>query len=189
MSSIEIGLLVALGLIVLFLTWSGKVYNRLVKLKSLNEEGWSGIMAALQRRWDLIPSIVEVAERYMTHESEVFQKISEARSCGKAAQSVSEVVESEQHMRSAMAAFNIVMENYPQLKADESMRNIQKEMSAMEENLERNRRYYNATSRDFNMKLQQFPANLIADFFRFKKVHYFELTTTDAQNRPTTKFS
>ena len=189
MSNVDIGLLAALGLIVLFLVWSAAVYNRLVKLKSLNEESWSGSMAALQRRWDLIPSLVEAAERYMIHESEVFQKISEARSCGKAAQSVSEVMEAENRMQSAMLAFNRVVENYPQLKADKSMLRIQDEMSAMEENLEKNRRYYNATSRDFNMELQQFPANLIADFFRFKKVNYFELTTTDAQNRPMTKFS
>ena len=165
------------------------MYNGFVKLQSLNEEGWSGIMAALQRRWDLIPSLVETAERYMNHESDVFQKISEARSCGQAARSVSEIMESENRMKSAMAAFNIVVENYPELKADESMLRIQEEMSAMEVNIEKNRRYYNATSRDYNTRLRQFPANLAADFFRFKKVDYFELNTTDAMKRPPTKFS
>jgi LemA protein len=177
-----------LGSIILSALWCVRLFNRLVKLKTLNEEGWSGILAALKHRRDLIPNLVETASGYMGHESETLKNVIQARAMGQAARGFSEVMDAETHMMSALAGFRVLQENYPQLKADANMMQIQEKLSELEERIEKTRRYYNATVRDLNMAMDRFPANIIAGTMGFKHAAFFDI---DEQSReaPEVRFS
>jgi LemA protein len=180
--------IVVLLLIVFTVSWAVRLFNRLVRFKALHEEGWSGILAALKRRSDLLPNLVETASSYMGHESETLVKIAEARALTQSAKGFSEVMDAETHMMSALTGFRTFQENYPQLKADKNMMHIQEELSALEERIEKTRRYYNATVRDFNMEMDRFPANIVAGAMGFKHARFFE-TDEKSQEAPSLRFS
>ena len=188
MGPLEIASIVLLALMLLFAVWAVKLYNRLVKLKALYEEGWSGVLVALKRRRDLIPNLVEAVGRYMTHESETLQGIAQARALGQAARGVTEMANAEADMMAALAGFRGIVENYPELKADTNIMHIQEQLSNMEEHVERVRRYYNATVRDINMEMDKFPANLISGAMGFKRAVFFD-TDNQSQEAPIVKFS
>ncbi|MDL2263973.1 LemA family protein [Synergistaceae bacterium OttesenSCG-928-I11] len=172
--------LVVLLLLMLIGIWAMRLFNRLVKFRTLSEEGWSGILAVLKRRRDLIPNLVALASGYMTHESETLEKITLARALGQAARSVDEMADAETSMTAALAGFRLVLENYPALKADANVMQIQEELSDLEERIEKVRRYYNATVRDYNMEMARFPANLIARPMGFRSAKFFD---TDEQSQ------
>lgn len=186
MRAVEIAGLVVLVLILLIGIWAVRLFNRLVKFKALNEEGWSGILAALKRRRDLIPNLVTLASVYMTHESETLERIAQARAMGQAARSVDEMAGAETSMTAALAGFRLVAESYPALKADANVMQIQEELSELEERIEKVRRYYNATVRDYNMEMDRFPANLIAGPMGFRRAKFFD-TDEQSQEAPTIK--
>ena len=173
---------VILALVVIIGIWAARLFNRLVKLKTLNEEGWSGILAALKRRGDLIPNLVEVAAGYMTRESETLTRIAQARGMVQAAHNVEEMAGAETSMMAALTGFKATVENYPELKADKNMMAIQEELSTLEERIEKTRRYYNATVRDYNMEMARFPANFVSGSMGFKPAALFE---TDEQSPAT----
>jgi len=180
--------IVILALIVITGVWAARLFNRLIKLRTLNEEGWSGILAALKRRGDLIPNLVEIASRYMTHESETLTEITAARAMVQGARSVVETADAEEIMMAALAGFRGIVENYPELKADKNMMQIQEQLVELEERIEKVRRYYNATVRDFNMEMSRFPANLIADSMGFARAAFFE-TEEKSLETPGVKFN
>ena len=174
-----VGISIVIAALCLFLAvWTTKLFNRLIKLKALNDEGWNGVLTVLKRRRDLIPNILRVAEVYvMTNESETLRNITQARVHEQAARSVAETAKAEAGMRTALAGFRTIMENYPDLKADRNMMKIQEELSGLsglEERIEKTRHYYNATARDYNMEMDQFPANFIVGLMGFKRAAYFE---------------
>lgn len=186
-----IALSIAAFLVVLIVVWLAvwgiRLFNRLVRFRTLSEEGWSGILAGLKRRRDLVPNLVEVASGYMSHESDTFDKIARARAQGQAARGVEEMASAEASMRAALAGFRAVVENYPTLKADENMMHIQRELAELEERIEKLRRYYNATVRDYNVELSRFPANMVAGMMGFKRAAFFE-TDEQSMEAPEVKF-
>ena len=162
-------IIVAISALSLFsAVWTIKLFNRLIILKSLKEEGWSGLLRALKRRNDLILTIVRTAEVHMPHESETLRNIAHSNSQGQTKYKIAEIASVEASMTTAFAAFRGDIENYPDIKADKKLRQIQEEISELEDDIEKTRLYYNATVRDYNMEMSKFPANLIVRLMGFK---------------------
>lgn len=165
-----------LALIVVVIGYLVGVYNGLVKLKILVEEAWSGIDVQLKRRYDLIPNLVETVKGYAKHEKKLFEKVTELRSSAMSAKSVEEKGKLEGELTKTLKTLFAVAENYPELKANENFMKLQDELSAIEEEVQGSRRYYNGAVRDFNTKLQVFPTNMIAGMLGFKAREFFEAT-------------
>lgn len=158
------------------------VYNNLVKLRVLVEEAWSGIDVQLKKRFDLIPNLVNTVKGYAKHEEGVFTKVTELRSSIGNAESVEERVDLENQLSGTLKTLFAVSENYPELKADSSFLKLQGELSEIEDELEGARRYYNGTVREFNLKIQSFPINLVAGMFGFKSRAFFEAEEEAKEN-------
>ena len=172
--TLKIAVIIFQALILIIGVWAVRLFNRLIKLRTLNEEGWSGILAALKRRGNLIPNLVKIASGYMADESEILTKITAARAMVQGARSVTEMASAETNMMAALAGFSGVAENYPELKTDSNMMQIQEQLVKLEERIEKSRRYYNATVRDFNMEMSRFPANIIAGSMGFRHAALFD---------------
>lgn len=151
------------------------MYNGLVALRNRVEEAWSDITVQLKRRLDLIPNLVETVKGYASHEKEVFQKVTEARANALNAQGVVETAKAENQFEAALKSLFAVAENYPQLRATENFQKLQDELVDTEDKIQASRRFYNGGVRDLNTKIEQFPSNIIAGMFGFKKREFFEL--------------
>lgn len=158
------------------------VYNNLVKLRVLVEEGWSGIDVQLKKRYDLIPNLVNTVKGYAKHEEETFAKVTKYRNAAMNAGSVEEQIQNENMLTGTLKSLFAVSEAYPELKADQSFLKLQEELSEIEDELEGARRYYNGTVREFNMKVESFPINLVAGILNFKKRPFFEAEEESREN-------
>jgi LemA protein len=153
------------------------LYNRLVKSKQMVEEGWSGISVQLKRRTDLIPNLLAAVKGYMAHEKGVLETVTEMRSRATAAEGSAppERARVEGALSGALLRLFAVMENYPDLKANQNVSEFQKALEDIENNLQMARRYYNGAVRNLNIMVESFPSNLVAGYFKFRKAEYFEL--------------
>jgi LemA protein len=158
------------------------LYNSLVKLRVLVEEAWSGIDVQLKRRYDLIPNLVETVKGYAKHEKELFEKVAQLRSSAMNAQGVEEKGKLEGELTNTLKTLFAVAENYPELKANENFLKLQDDLGGIENEIQNARRYYNGAARDYNMKLQVFPANLIAGMLGFKPKEFFAASEEEKQN-------
>ncbi|MBN2016310.1 LemA family protein [Candidatus Dojkabacteria bacterium] len=165
-----------LVLLVVVIGYLISVYNGLVKLRVLVEEAWSGIDVQLKRRYDLIPNLVETVKGYAKHEKKLFEKVTELRTAAMSAKGPEEIGKADAELANTLKTVFAVAENYPELKANENFMKLQDELSSIEEEVQGARRYYNGAVRDFNMKLQVFPTNLIAGLLGFKAREFFEAT-------------
>jgi LemA protein len=180
-------LLVAIVLIIIYAIY---VYNNLVKLQNLTKEGWSGIDVQLKQRANLIPNLVESVKGYMGHESGVLEKVTALRAqCLASGGSVEDRAKNENMLTSALRQLFAVSENYPDLKASQNFIELQKTLTNIEDQIQLARRYYNGTARDFNIAIQSFPSNLIANAFHFTSVAFFEIEDAKEREVPTVKFS
>lgn len=160
---------------VIVVLWGVVVYNRLVTLKNRTDESWSDIDVQLKRRYDLIPNLVNTVKGYASHESGVFEKVTEARTRAMAAGNQQEKVEAENALAGTLKSLFAVAENYPDLKANQNFLELQRELSDTENKIQSARRFYNANVRDFNTQIQSFPTNLVASGLGFPKRDFFEL--------------
>jgi LemA protein len=179
---LPIGLLVAIGL------WVVSIYNGLIKLKNRTNEAWSDIDVQLKRRYNLIPNLVETVKGYAKHERELFEKVTEARTRAMSAKTVKEQGQSENMLAGALKSLFAVAENYPDLKANENFLELQRELSDTENKIQASRRFYNGNVRDFNIKIQVFPNNLIAGMLKFDKREFFEIEEEAARKPVDVKF-
>lgn len=159
-------------LIVLAL-WFIATYNGLVGLRNLVEEAWSDIEVQLKRRYDLIPNLVSTVKGYATHEAKVFEQVSTARASAMGAKSPADRAVAENQLSQSLKSLFAVAEAYPQLQAAGNFAELQQELADTENKIESSRRFYNGATRDFNIKLQVFPTNLIAGTFGFTKRDFF----------------
>ena len=166
---------VLMGLFVLLVLWVIGAYNKLVKLKTLMEESWSIVDVFLNKRYDLIPNLVEAVKGYAAHENETLENVILARNQSLGAKNVTEKVESESMLTNALSRLMIVSENYPQLLANENFMHLQNELGNLESEIERARRYYNGTVRENNIGVRTFPQNIIAGMFNFDEGKFFEV--------------
>ena len=179
--------LVGLGLVLLLVVWVVRTYNRLIALRNKREEAWSGIDVQLQRRADLIPNLVETVKGYASHESAVFQQVTDARARLAAASSPSEAGAADEQLSGALRSLFAVAEAYPDLKASANFLSLQRELAAVEEELAFARRYYNAVVEDLNRTIQSFPDLLVARPFGFREAEYFR-AGADATATPDVSF-
>ena len=171
-----------------FIAWMIGIYNKLVKLRNHKEEGWSGVDVQLKRRHDLVGNLVSSVKGYMVHERGVLDEVTKHRADSQRAQSVSESSAAESGMLGALGRLFAVMENYPDLKANVNVLDLQKSLQELEEAIQMSRRYYNGTVRDLNILVQTFPVNLVARSFGFMEAEFFELDNVEERNAPVVKF-
>ena len=167
---------ILMGLLVITVLWVIKSYNKLVKLKTFMEESWSIVDVFLNKRYDLIPNLVEAVKGFAAHESETLENVILARNQSRGARNVTEKVESESMLTNALSRLMIVSEKYPQLLANENFMHLQNELSSLEVEIERARRYYNGSVRENNIGVRTFPMNIIANMFNFDEGKFFEIT-------------
>ncbi|MDO4773543.1 MAG: LemA family protein [Candidatus Saccharibacteria bacterium] len=172
---------VVLFIIIAFLI---ATYNGLVALRTRVEEAWSDITVQLKRRTDLIPNLVNSVKGYATHEKEVFEKVTEARSAMMDAQGVTETAEAENMLQGALKSLFAVAEAYPDLKANQNFLHLQQELVDTEDKIQAARRFYNGGVRDLNIKIDTFPSNIVAGMFSFTKKEFFEVEDRASVENP-----
>lgn len=181
-------LLILLLLAVLFVLYGVSVYNKLVKLRTLVEEAWSGINVQLKKRHDLIPNLVETVKGYATHERETFDSVTRARASAMQASDVKSQEAAENNLNAALIRLLAVAEQYPELKANQNFLQLQDQLSVIESDIEKSRRYYNGTVREKNIVIDTFPSNIVANMFKFLKSPFFELENEAEKAVPQIKF-
>lgn len=179
---------IALGLLALVLLYAIIVYNRLVRLRALTKEGFSGITVQLRRRADLVPNLVSTVEGYATHEREVLTEVTAHRADPTRAGGVVATAQADNAFGALLGRLMAVAEAYPDLKADENFRALQDELAEIEEQLQGARRYYNATARDLNTRIQSFPDVLLARPMGFAEAPYYEDGDASIQTAPRVSF-
>ena len=169
--------LIILAIIVAAGFYAITIYNRLVKNRQMVEEGWSGIDVQLKRRTDLIPNMMETVKGYMTHERELLEEIARLRSQARDAADAppGERGPIEAALSGALGRLFAVVENYPDLKANQNFLDFQETLREIEDQIQMSRRYYNGATRNLNILVESFPSNLVANIFKFRKSDYFEI--------------
>jgi len=179
---------IILGVVVLLLLWAVGAYNRLVKLRALVKEAFSGITVQLRRRADLIPNLVQTVQGYATHEREVFEEVTAKRAEATSAGSVAATAHADAAMTGLLGRIMAVAENYPELKANQNFLQLQDQLSSIETELQSARRYYNATVRDLNSAVQSFPTVLIARPMGFSEEPFYQDEDQSIQSAPKVSF-
>lgn len=174
-----IALWIVLGIVALLVIFLWATYNSLVTLRNRVDEAWSDITVQLKRRADLIPNLVNTVKGYATHESSVFEKVTEARSALQNASGVKDTAAAENMLEGALKSLFAVAEAYPDLKANQNFAQLQQELVDTEDKIQASRRFYNGGVRDLNTKIELFPNNIFAGMFGFKKREFFELNETE----------
>lgn len=171
------------AVIVVIVAWIILTYNRLVVLVNRAKEAWSDIDVQLKRRYDLIPNVVETVKGYASHEKQLFENVTSARSKAMSAQSVNEKAEAENMLSQTLKSLFAVTENYPQLQAAGNFLELQRELRDTEDKIQASRRFYNGNVRDLNIAIEIFPASVVAGMFGYKKMELFELNN-EAEKEP-----
>ena len=164
------------------------IYNQLVTLRQRVQNAWSQIDVQLQRRFDLLPNLVETVKGYMTHEQETLTKVTDLRSSWADAKTVEQKAELEGQLTETLKTIMAVAENYPNLKADQSFNNLQAELSDTENKISYSRQFYNDTVTMYNTKLETFPSNLVAGMFGFKASTLFNVDNDEAKKAVKVEF-
>ena len=165
------------------------IYNKLVRLRNTSEQAWSDVDVQLQRRYDLIPNLVETVKGYAAHEKSTFEAVTKARQ--QAIQISDDILakaQAENMLTQTLRQLFAVAEAYPQLKANENFLDLQKQLADIEEKIQLARRYYNAVVRDMNNAIDMFPSNIVANIFHFHHKEYFDLEEPEARKAPEVKF-
>jgi LemA protein len=162
-------------------------YNSLVTLDESVKGAWAQVENQLQRRYDLIPNLVETVKGYAAHEKEVFVKVTEARSRVGGAASIDDKIGANNQLSAALSRLLLVVERYPELKANTNFIRLQDELAGTENRIAVERRRYNEMVKTFNIKIRRFPTNLLAGMFGFEKATFFEVPK-ERQEAPKVKF-
>lgn len=181
-------LIVIAGIFLLFIIYAISAYNLLVKLKNLCQEAWSSVDVFLKKRYDLIPNLMETVKGYAAHESSTFEKVTQARTQAIQAKGVAQQQSAEAGLNRALGGLFAVVEQYPDLKANQNFMDLQAQLNNLESDIEKSRRYYNGCVRQNNIAIESFPSNIFAGLFGFKKQEFFELPNEAERELPKVKF-
>ncbi len=168
---------ILLGIVIVILVWLWTLFNSLIKSKNRVEEAYADIDVQLKRRYDLIPNLVETVKGYMKHEAKTLQTVTEARTIAMRAEEAPTRARAEDFLTNTLKSLFAVAENYPDLKASANFSKLQDELSDTENKIQAARRFYNGMVRDFNIKLQTFPNNQVAQTLTFKPFAFFDVDT------------
>jgi len=183
-----IAIVIVVVLVLLILSIIG-IYNALIRLRNQVDNAWSQIDVQLKRRHDLIPNLVETAKDYMKHERETFEEITKARSQAMGAKTVADASKAEGALGGALGRFMLVVENYPDLKANQNFLAVQEELTSTENKISFARQSYNDQVLFFNNKIQMFPSSIIANTFNFGKRDFFEIEAPAEREVPKVSFT
>ncbi len=181
-------ILVLAILVALILAWFVLTYNGLIGMRNRVRNAWSQIDVQLRRRYDLIPNLVETAKGYMKHEREVLENVTKARQQGIDATTVKQQAAAENMITSALRQLFAVVENYPDLKANQNMLALQEELTSTENKISFARQFYNDSVMKYNTRIQRVPAKLVADMCNFKDEDFFEIEEGEAREPVKVKF-
>ncbi len=168
--------------------WIVGMYNKLVRLRNQVRNAWSQIDVQLKRRHDLIPNLVETAKGYMKHERETLEEITKARAQAMEAKSVGETAKAEGQLQGALSKFYLVVENYPDLKANQNFLSLQEELTSTENKVGFSRQFYNDQVMQYNNRIESVPTNIVAGMFNFDKSEFFELESPAERAVPNVSF-
>jgi LemA protein len=163
------------------------IYNLFVRDKNLIREAWSGIDVQLKRRHNLIPNLVASVRGYSKHERDLFEEITEKRAKSTQIENVKEKATVEADLSGMIKNLFVVVEEYPDLKASKNFIDLQNQLVEIEDQLQYARRYYNGSVRNYNIRVESFPSNLIAGIFNYKQEEYFEITLATERKLPEVK--
>jgi LemA protein len=155
------------------------MYNNLVKLRNNRENAFANIDVQLKQRYDLVPQLVATVKGYATHERELLEKVTAARSACMNATSINDRVQADNALGAALSGLRVAVEAYPDLKANQNFLQLQNELSDIENKLASVRRFFNSATKELNTAVQSFPSNIIAGMFGFKKEPMFEIPASD----------
>ena len=180
------GIVVVVIILIFFLSIKG-TYNSLVRLDEGIKGAWAQVENQLQRRYDLIPNYVETVKGYARFEKDVLLKVTEARARVGGAGSVKEKIDANNELSSALSRLLVVVEQYPDLKANQNFIRLQDELAGTENRIAVERRRYNEAVRAYNVKIRSFPTNILAGMFGFTRAEFFEVPP-EAKEAPKVKF-
>ena len=185
-----IALIVIAVIVVLTLLWLVGAYNALVRLRNQLKNAWAQIDVQLKRRYDLIPNLIETVKGYTQHEAGTLQRVTEARAAAQnlSGAGIAQRAQAEGELSSALGRLMVVVEAYPDLKANQNYLALQEELTSTENRIGFARQFYNDSAMRFNNKIQMFPTNIVAGMFAFKAGEFFELKEEEAREAPKVKF-
>lgn len=170
-----IAAIIIIAIIVILAIWFAVSYNGFIKLKNTIEEAFSTMDVYLKKRFDLIPNLVETVKGYATHEKETLSSVMAARNAAMSANTTQDRLENENILTGTLRSLFAVAENYPDLKANQNFLDLQNQLRQLEDEIANSRKYYNAVVKQFNVKREAFPSNIIANLFHFEKRPMFEV--------------
>ena len=177
--------IIIIAVIVLFIV---ATYNGLIQLRNRVKNGWSQIDVQLQRRFDLIPNLIETVKGYMKHEENVLTKVTELRTSWANATTVAEKSELNNELSGALKTIMAVSENYPDLKANQNFSELQEELQNTENKIAFSRQFYNDTVTKYNTKLEIVPSNFVAMLFHFEPAEFFKVDSEEARKNVKVSF-
>ena len=183
-----IAMWVSLGVLVLLVLWVVGMYNGLVRSRNQVQNAWSQIDVQLKRRHDLIPNLIETVKGYVLHERGTLEAITNARAAAMQATGPAAAAKAEGALGDALSKFFLVVENYPDLKANQNFLALQEELSSTEIKIRFSRQFYNDATMTYNTKVQSVPTNIIAGMFNFKLSEFFQLESAAERAVPQVKF-
>ncbi len=188
MGPASIVLLVIVGLIFIVALWLVGIYNGLVRLRNEVKNAWAQIDVQLKRRHDLIPNLVETVKGYAGHEKSTLEEVVRARAAAVSATGVEQKARAEVDLSGALGRLMVVVEQYPDLKANQNFLALQEELTSTENRIGFARQYYNDSVMQFNTRIESFPQNIVAGMFQFHQAAFFELEDQQAREAPAVKF-
>ena len=183
-----IPLLVVLAILAVIALWVVGIYNALVRLRNQVKNAWAQIDVQLKRRHDLIPNLVETVKGYMVHERETLENVTKARNLAAQASGVAQQGQAEGNLSRALGQFFVVVEAYPDLKANQNFLALQEELTSTENKIGFARQFYNDQAMQFNNKIQMFPSNVVAGMFSFKEADFFQVDDAAERQAPKVAF-
>lgn len=181
MLNASVGLWVGLGVLAVALligVWVFSTYNSLVKLKNNVEEGFSTMDVYMKKRYDLVPNLVETVKGYAKHEKETLTAVINSRNSALSATSIKDKAQSEAQLTEAIKSLFALAESYPELKANTNFLDLQQQLTAVEQDIANSRKYYNSVVKMLNNKVEMFPSNLVAKWFKFTRKDMFEVSSS-----------
>ena len=180
---------IILIIVVLLILFIISVYNSLVTLRQRVKNAFGQMDVQLQRRFDLIPNLVETVKGYMTHESDTLAKVTELRTAWAGAKTVDEKAKLDNELSNTLKPIMAVAEAYPDLKANQNFERLQNELTETEDKISYSRQFYNDTVTKYNTKLELFPSNIVAGMFHFTAESLFEVDSAEARKNVKVDFN
>lgn len=167
--------IVIIAIVAIIVIWGVSIYNNLVRMRNNRENAFANIDVQLKQRHDLVPQLVATVKGYATHERELLESVTRARTAAMNATGINDKIQAENALSSALAGLKVSLEAYPDLKANQNFLQLQNEVSDIENKLAATRRFFNSATKELNNAVQTFPANLFANMFGFHKEPMFEV--------------